>query len=120
MRQGVVLCSTDSTAAAFVRDLVEYVRAAPLLWTERGRTCVAVASGTRRRRLVIIDGDPPDQSMGTLIEAIRLVDTDVPIVLVGAQAGVGSKLGRVVACTGPLVRSTTEQILLVVLAESAP
>lgn len=85
MRQGIVLVSGDSTAATFLNGLLEDHfpgGLGSLIEVDRGRTCLAAVGGSRQRRLVIIDGEPPDISAGALLDAIRLADPDVPIVLV--------------------------------------
>jgi len=88
-RQGVVLLSPHPTFASFLQHLVEeHAREERrLLEVSTGRDCVAVVNGSRRRRLLVVDGEPPDVSASHLIKAIRTVDPRLPIVLVRLPRG---------------------------------
>lgn len=83
-RRGVIVLSADSGLKPFIDDVLEEV--APdegeSMELSRGRTCLALLSTHLRRRLLIIDGALPDIGVGALIEAIRLVDAELPVLLV--------------------------------------
>jgi hypothetical protein len=83
-RRGVVVLSAEPSAAAFVNDIL-----AEMVPTERrtirvhcGRTCIAAVGPPGRRRLLLVDGEPPDLSAGVLIESVKMSDPQLPIVFV--------------------------------------
>jgi hypothetical protein len=114
-RRGVVLLSADGGAGAFVDDFLEEVapgeRRAVRVAT--ARTCVAAVSLPVRRRLLIIDGVPPDCSIGCLVEAVQLADPELPILVVRyGWTGGPVVRGRVCIHPGPLVSSGCAAALL--------
>jgi hypothetical protein len=120
-RRGVVLVSGDSSAAAFLADLVEEHAPGdghPLELT-RGATSVAAVGRSRRCRLIVIDGEPPDISAGALIEAIRVADPTIPILLIryspNRSRGAKAPLNGVHVEEGPFVRCGIEGRLVSLL-----
>jgi hypothetical protein len=117
-RRGVVLVSEDSGAAAFVQDIVEQhaPEESSAIELGSGKKCIAVVNGSRRRRLVIIDGEPSDLSAGALIEGIRLVDSMIRILLVRTDRDRGSvspsAMGGVHVVAGPFVSLAVERCLV--------
>jgi hypothetical protein len=113
-RRGVVLLSTDAAAAAFIDAVIEDL--APVegrtMMLTAGRTCIAVLGGAERRRLLVVDGNPPDLSLGRLLEAVRMLDPELPLVLVRPTSetplcpGFGAHVVH-----APLIRLTIEQLL---------
>jgi hypothetical protein len=83
-RRGVIVLSSDCAAKAFVDELLEDTptdERDALLVTD-ARTCIAVLACSLRRRLLIVDGTPQPLSAGALVEAVRLIDRELPILLV--------------------------------------
>ncbi len=121
-RFGVILLSADSAAAAFVDGLLDEIgqRGTPVVVVDCARSCAAAASGSRRRRLLVLDGIPKDLGAGAVIEAVRLVDPALPIVLVreGWQGPPIVRAGTVVL-PGPLVSQTAALVLRDLLREEA-
>jgi hypothetical protein len=118
MRRGIVLLSTDAAAAVFidavVEDLVPSERKTMTL--SSARTCIAVLGGAQRRRMLVVDGNPTDLSLGRLLEAVRMLDPELPIVLVRPTSehplspGFGAHVVH-----APLIRLAIEQLLAALL-----
>lgn len=118
LRRGVVLLSTDAGAAAFIDAVIEDLAPAEggTMTLSSGRTCIAVVGGAERRRLLVVDGNPPDLSLGRLLEAVRMLDPELPIVLVRPTSenplcpGFGAHVVH-----APLIRLAIEQLLVTLL-----
>lgn len=118
MRRGVVLLSTDAAAAAFIDAVIEDLAPAEgrAMVLSSGRTCIAVLGGAERRRLLVVDGNPPDLSLGRLLEAVRMLDPELPIVLVRPTSenplcpGFGAHVVH-----APIIRLAIEQLLVELL-----
>jgi len=117
----VVLVSGDSAARAFLVDVLDehFPEEGPPLELTSGVTSAAVVGGSRRCRLVVIDGEPPDISASALIEAIRVADRMIPVLLIrySPDRGMDAKppLEGVCIERGPLVRSGIEERLVSLL-----
>lgn len=117
-RRGVVLLSTDAAATAFIDAVVEDLVPAEgrTMSLSSGRTCIAVLGGAERRRILVVDGNPPDLSLGRLLEAVRMLDPELPIVLVRPTSenplcpGFGAHVVH-----APLIRLAIEQLLVELL-----
>jgi hypothetical protein len=83
-RSGVVVLSSDSSAPAFVDDILAEMEVVDRrsIVVDCARTCIAIVGGSQRRRLLVIDGEPPDLTASALVDAARTVDPRLPIVLV--------------------------------------
>jgi hypothetical protein len=122
-RRGVVLVTTDASAAAFFDELIEDHAPAEgrAMRLRPGLVCIAAVGGSHRRRLVVIDGEPADIRASALIEAIRVVDGSVPIVLVRYDAASGdehSLRDGVLVVGGPFVSPTLERVVSRLLADT--
>ncbi len=81
-RHGCVVVSSDSSIVEILQStLLEHD---PSETIERcgGGTCIASCTGSRRRRLIVVDGEPHDVSASRVIEAVRVVDSVIPIVFI--------------------------------------
>lgn len=69
---------------AFVDDILAEMEPSDrhCVQLRRARTCIAIVGVSRRRRLLVIDGEPPDLRASALIDAVRMTDPTLPIVLV--------------------------------------
>jgi hypothetical protein len=115
MRRGVVILSADPFARAFVDDILAEMlsRERKSIKLRRAHTCIAALGAPVRRRLLIIDGAPPDLGAGALVEKAKEIDPQLPIMLVRhdwnrppfVQNGV-----RV--CSGPFVSRSVQRIIL--------
>ena len=83
-RTDVVVLSSDWLVAAFVDDILAEIEPVDrcCIAVDCARTCIAVVGAAQRRRLLVIDGDPPDLTASALIDAVRTTDPSLPIVLV--------------------------------------
>jgi hypothetical protein len=120
-RAGVVLLSADPRAKAFVDDalneMVPHERGAICVAT--ARDCLAVLSVPVPRRLLIIDGAPPDLGPGSLVEAAQIVDPGLPILFVrSAPGGLARMRRRVRIQPGPLVSAGGAVALTALLGRS--
>lgn len=81
-RHGCVAVSSDSSTIAILQQVL--LEHDPQETIERccGGTCIATCTGSQRRRLVVLDGEPPDVSASRVIEAVRVVDSVIPIVFI--------------------------------------
>jgi hypothetical protein len=87
----------------------------------RGRCCLAAVGASVRRRLLIIDGDPPDLSAGVLIEMVQMTDPQLPIVLVrNRRDGAPLIHNGVRMCSGPFVSRQTQLMIIESLAGGVP
>ncbi|WP_394842379.1 hypothetical protein LZC95_35580 [Pendulispora brunnea] len=87
-RRDVVLLSANPILASSLQRVVrEYAPEERLLVMRTWRECIAAVNGSRRRRVVIVDDDSPGPSAGRLIEALRLVDAGIFVVVVGSAPG---------------------------------
>jgi hypothetical protein len=122
-RHGVILISEDTASTAFVADLIEQStpEAGCVITLSDGKVCLAVVAGTRRRRLVLIDGQPPAVAVGILVEAIRITDSQVPIVFVRYPCAPPpekrSTGGNVYVISGPLASDRVEQLVVALLRD---
>lgn len=84
IRKGVVVLSSDSSATAFVDDILAEMEVVDRrsIAVDCARTCIVAVGGALRRRLLVIDGEPPDLTASALIDAVRTIDARLPIVLV--------------------------------------
>jgi hypothetical protein len=82
---------------------------------------MAVVGASLRRRLLIIDGEPHDMAASALVEAVKMTDPGLPIVLVryGWDAPPTVHNG-VHVCPGPFVCGPMQQLLLQKLAATRP
>jgi hypothetical protein len=112
-RASVVVLSDTLLAVALVNDLLEEMRPDErAVGVDSARTCIATLSCPVRRRMLIIDGAPPDLGAGPLIEAIRLVDPAIPIVFIRhGWEGPPTVHNAVYVQPGPLVSSTNVLLL---------
>lgn len=83
-RMGVVVLSSDPSSTAFVDDILAEMEPVDRrsIAVDRARTCIAVVGVAQRRRILVIDGEPPDLTASALIDAVRTIDPQLPIVLV--------------------------------------
>jgi hypothetical protein len=83
-RSGVVVLSLDSSVTAFVDDILAEMEAVDRrsVAVDDARTCLAIVGGARRRRLLVINGEPLGLTASALIDAVRTIDPGLPIVLV--------------------------------------
>jgi hypothetical protein len=105
-RAGVIVLSLDSAAKAFVDDVLDDVAPAEgeSIGVSCARTCLAVLGLPVRRRMLVIDGAPPDLTVNALLEAVRVVDSELPVLLIRYEfAGPPRTHGRVLIVPGPLV-----------------
>jgi hypothetical protein len=118
-RRGVVLVTSDASAGAFFDELLhDYAPAeGRALRLRPGLACIAAVGGTHRRRLLVIDGDSSDVPASSLIEAVRVVDDGLPIVLISHRGGDRPPGGGVVVLRGPLVSLSTERLISELLGE---
>jgi hypothetical protein len=108
MRVGVVLLAADSRAKPFVDDVLDEVAPedAKAIAVNCGRTCLAALALPISRRLLIVDGAPPDVGVGALVEAVKLVDPELPILVIRHDwSGPARQFGRVRVQPGPLISS---------------
>ncbi len=107
-RRGVVLLSLDGGTKAFVDDFLDEVapEEGQAICVHSARICVAALNLPVHRRLLVIDGAPPDSGAGSLIEAVQLIDPALPILLVRyGWSGAPIVRGNVLIHPGPLVSS---------------
>jgi hypothetical protein len=121
-RRGVLVLSADSLAATFVDDVLAEMlsRERRSIKMRRARTCIAAVGAPVRRRLLIVDGEPPDLSASVVIEAVKLSDPQLPIVLVRhdwSQPPLVHNGVRV--CPGPFVSRCVQKNIIELLTEEA-
>jgi hypothetical protein len=80
----VVVLSLDSSSVAFVDDILAEMEPVDRrsIAVDCARTCIAVVGAALQRRLLVIDGEPPDLTASALIDAVQTIDPELPIVLV--------------------------------------
>jgi hypothetical protein len=122
-RSGVVVLSLDSSVTAFVDDILAEMETVDRrsVAVDDARTCLAIVGGARRRRLLVIDGEPFGLTASALIDAVRTIDPRLPIVLVRHgwdrspvyQNGVNVR-------PGPFVTQAMHALLIELLEASRP
>lgn len=122
-RAGVIVLTSDSSTTAFVDDILAEMEVVDRrsIAVDYGRTCITVVGGALRRRLLVIDGEPPDLTASVLIDAVRTIDPQLPIVLVRhgwnrapiAQNGVYVR-------PDPFVSRAMQELLIEILRASQP
>jgi hypothetical protein len=84
-----------------------------------GRTCLAALGVPLRRRLLIVDGAPPDIGAGALIESARAIDRELAILLVrDGWPGPPRTIDGVHIQPGPLISPAGAEALRQLLAAS--
>ena len=117
-RSGVVIVSSDEAATNFLQTVLEgHARTdAPAVVYAEGKSCLASLAGSQRRRLVVVDGKPPDVSVANLVETIRVVDPHIPIVLVrpleSSSEGAADACVGIYIINGPLAGTSAECTLV--------
>jgi hypothetical protein len=102
----VVVLGSDSSAKAFIDDCLDELapEECEAIAIDNARTCVALLGIPVPRRLLIVDGAPPDMGAASLYEAVRLIDRELPILLVRYRwEGPAWEGDRVYVRPGPLV-----------------
>lgn len=80
MRQGIVVVSSDPTIVGLVATISRSPGFA--IASSTAVKCVALCNGSLRRQLLILDDARSEISVSRIIESVRLVDPDLPIVVV--------------------------------------
>jgi hypothetical protein len=123
IRAGIVVLSTASSTGAFVDDILAEMEPAERRSIAVGcaRTCIAAVEAAVRRRLLIVDGEPPDLTASALIEAVKTTDPRLPIVLVRHGWDRAPIVHNGVHVRpGPFVCRPTHALLLELLASTRP
>ncbi|MGZ3442921.1 MAG: hypothetical protein ACXVDD_25545 [Polyangia bacterium] len=117
------MLSANPSTVAFVDDILAEMEPSDrrCVQLRRARTCIAVVGMSRRRRLLMIDGEPPDLTSSALIDAVQMTDPTLPIVLVRygwerqpvVQDGVHVQ-------PAPLVCRPIHELLIALLAAQPP
>ena len=110
----MVLVAADSAAKAFVDDVLDELglEDGQSIAVCCGKTCLSLLGTPEPRRLLILDGAPPDLGVGSLVETVRMLDRTLPILIIRyGWAGPPQERDGVRIEPGPLVSRTGAEIL---------
>jgi len=81
---GVLLLASDAWPKAFVDAVLDELGGdeGGSIVVGSGRTCLAALGMPVRRRALVVDDAPRDIAVGSLVEAARMIDPELPVLLV--------------------------------------